>query len=165
MDDRTMQPGQHERGGILANFHNEGRRREAERVAHDPLSGGNVGVPAFEDSIAIRAAKQFMDECGLVPTPDATGQLVEVFLPCLAIMCQRGYDPNGGTWRKSGRLGALSDVRKKFERLWERMWINGKRHDDSAFDLINFTGFLLRSEREGFGEWGTPNLDGLMLEE
>jgi hypothetical protein len=122
-------------------------------------------VTGAEIRVAMEASVKFMDDCGLVPTPDAIDQLTYVFLPCLAIMCQRGYDPNGGTWKKSGRLGALSDVRKKFERLWERAWIKGKKHDDSAIDLINFIGFYLRSEKEGFGDWETPNLDNLTSEE
>lgn len=102
------------------------------------------------------AAAQFMEDIGLTPTPDAVDQMTYVFAKCLEIMCRRGWDPNGGTWRASGILGILSDVRKKFERLWERGWKNGKRHDDSAYDLINFVGFYLRSEDNRWGTWGEP---------
>jgi hypothetical protein len=104
-------------------------------------------------------AEAFLHQMGLSPTPDAVGQMVEVFLPCLRIMCDRPGHPwatDGSTWRKSGVLGALTDVRKKFDRLWERGWIHGKRHDDSAYDLINFVGFYLRSEDNGWNEWGSP---------
>jgi len=101
-------------------------------------------------------AERFLKDCGLTPTPDAVDQLASVFLPCLAIMTRRPWDPNGGTWRESGVLGALADVRKKFKRLWYRGWVCGKRHDDSAYDLINFVGFYLRSEDNGWGEWGEP---------
>jgi hypothetical protein len=102
------------------------------------------------------AAVEFLDRCSLEATPDAIDQLTEVFLPCLRIMCERPWSPDGATWRKSGVLGILSDVRKKFERLWERGWKNSVRHDDSAFDLINFVGFYLRSEDNRWGEWGEP---------
>lgn len=101
------------------------------------------------------AAYTFMKDCGLDPTEDAVGQLTEAFLPCLRIMCQRGYDPQGRTWRQAGRLGALADMRKKFFRLWERAWIRGGTHDDSAYDLINYTGFYLRIQGR-WGEWGEP---------
>jgi hypothetical protein len=105
------------------------------------------------------AAVLFMKHCGLKPTPDAIYQLSEVFLPCLRIMCERPWDPDGGTWRSSGRMGILTDIRKKFERLWERGWRYGKRHDDSAYDLINYLGFYLRSSRSHWGEWGDPAMD------
>ncbi len=109
--------------------------------------------PAFSPQ---NSAENFLKECGLDPTPDAVGQLAEVFLPCLRIVCERGYDPNGGTWRPAGRLGMLTEVRKKFDRLWDRAWKNGKNHDDSAIDLINVLGFYLRADRERFGDWGEP---------
>jgi hypothetical protein len=90
-------------------------------------------------------------------TPDSVGQLVEVFTPCLRIMVERGYEPTGALWRQAGVLGIIWDVRKKFERLWFRTWTQGKRHDDSGFDLINFTGMLLRAEPDSrFGDAGEP---------
>lgn len=103
-----------------------------------------------------KAARAFLIACELTPTPDAIAQLSEVFLPCLEIMCERPWDPNGGTWRKSGWLGIMTDVRKKFERLWERAWRHGERHDDSIIDLINYLGFLRRSGASRWGEWGKP---------
>lgn len=102
------------------------------------------------------AAAKFMEAVGLTPTPDAIDQLVEVFVPCLEIMTRRGWNPNGKTWRRAGMLGILCDVRKKFERLWERGWVNGKRHPDSGYDLINFTGMYLRADDSDWGEWGDP---------
>jgi hypothetical protein len=111
------------------------------------------------------AATAFLITCGLEPTPDAVGQLVEVFLPCLRIMCDRPWNPQGDTWRKSGVLGILTDVRKKFERLWYRGWEQGRRHDDSALDLINYLGFYLRSAEEGFGSWGMPKFPFENIEE
>lgn len=102
------------------------------------------------------AAYTFLASCGLRSTPDAISQLSEVFLPCLKIMCERPWDPNGGTWQAAGRMGALADIRKKFQRLWYRAWTIGKRHDDSAYDLINYIGFFLRADHPGWGDWGEP---------
>lgn len=110
-----------------------------------------------ERFVAVRAAREFFDQCSLKVTPDAIEQMVDVFLPCLKIMCERPWAPDGSTWRRSGVLGALSDVRKKFERLWERGWKRGVRHDDSGYDLINFVGFYMRSEENPrWGDWGEP---------
>lgn len=110
---------------------------------------------------AFYAARDFMVACGIPnPTPDAISQLLEAFLPALKIMCDPSHpwDPGGATWRQSGVLGILTDCKKKFERLWERGWKHGKRHDDSAFDLLNFVGFYLRSADNGWGEWGNPKV-------
>lgn len=111
---------------------------------------------SISEEEAREAAIKFLADCGLDATPDAIDQLASVFLPCLAIICQRPWDPEGGTWRASGRLGILSDVRKKFERLWYRGWHQGQMHDDSAYDLINYAGFYLRSEESLWGSWGNP---------
>src|SRR6266436_2000574 len=114
--------------------------------------GGSWDPPSLND-----AAYAFLRSCGLDPTPDAVGQLTEVFLPCLRIMCERPWDPNGATWRKSGIFGALTDAKKKWERFWERTWPHGKRHDDSGFDLINYIGFVMRSDPDSrWAEWGEP---------
>lgn len=107
-------------------------------------------------AIELEACVAFIQTLGFDPIPDAVEQLQEVFVPCLEIMCTRGWNPEGETWRKSGVLGILSDIRKKFERLWERGWIRGIRHDDSAYDLINYVGFYLRSADNRWGDWGEP---------
>lgn len=111
---------------------------------------------ASNDKTTRDAAREFMEQCGLEPTPDALDQLVEVFVPCLRIMCERGWDPNGGTWKKSGRLGIFLDVDKKFERLKWKVWEQDDEPGDSAPDLINFVGFLVRSPDNRFGERGEP---------
>jgi len=114
-------------------------------------------VPTPVDQNYQQAARLFMEELLMEPTPDAVDQMLLVFVPCLRIMCERPWDPHGGTWKKSGLFGALTDVRKKFERFWERTWIHGKRHDDSGFDLINFVGFAMRADPESrWGTWGEP---------
>ena len=110
-----------------------------------------------------KAARTFLDECGIDPaSPDAIDQLVQVFLPCLRIMCDPAHpwDPNGATWRKSGILGAMTDAKKKWERFFERTWHRGKRHDDSGYDLINYIGFVMRSDPDSrWGEWGEPGVE------
>ena len=111
----------------------------------------------LDDIDAQEAAEEFMEQMGMTPTPDAVGQLLEAFVPCLRIMCERGYEPNGALWRKAGIFGVLWDVRKKFERLWYRTWTLGIRHDDSAFDLMNFVGMLVRVDPNSrFGDAGEP---------
>jgi hypothetical protein len=103
------------------------------------------------------AAEEFMNKMGMEPTPDALSQLLEAFVPCLRIMCERGYEPSGALWRKAGILGIIWDVRKKFERLWYRTWTLGIRHDDSAFDLMNYVGMLVRADPNSrFGDAGEP---------
>lgn len=106
--------------------------------------------------IDTEACISFLQAVGIEDNPDATQQLQQVFLPCLRIMNERPWSPDGSTWKRSGVLGILTDVRKKFERLWERGWKHGVRHDDSALDLINYLGMYMRSEDNRWGEWGEP---------
>jgi hypothetical protein len=104
-------------------------------------------------------ACQFLKDVGVAePTPDAIAQLVEAFLPSLRIMCARGYDPNGLTWRASGWRGQIQEIRKKVDRLWLRGWLRGKFDPDSARDIINYAGFYLRLAGKGepWGQWGEP---------
>lgn len=119
---------------------------------------GPCTAPPHRESFRA-AARQYLFACGIDATPDAISQLDEAFLPCLRIMCDRDdhpWSPDGATWRESGRKGVLTDVRKKFGRFWYRYWIKGKEHPDSGYDLINFIGFVLRSEDNGWNEWGEP---------
>jgi hypothetical protein len=104
------------------------------------------------------AAYTFFDQVGFMPTPDAVCQLVEVFLPCLAIMCERPYDPHGRTWREGGWRSQLVDIRKKFKRLWYHGWLQGKFVLDHPQDMINYLGFYIRLANEGepWGDWGSP---------
>ena len=108
-----------------------------------------------------KAAQEFLEECCLIPTPDAIDQLVEAFLPALAIMCERGYDPEGATWREAGWRGQLMEIRKKTHRLWHRSWLHGRFDADSAIDLLNYAGFYLRLKNKGmpWGAWGEPGND------
>lgn len=106
------------------------------------------------------ACEDFIRECGLEPTPDAVGQLAEVFLPCLRIMCERGYSPDGSTWRAEGWRGMLWKAYDKMERLWYHSWTHGRFHDDSVFDGINYLGFYWRSRKEGGDGWGKRGVPG-----
>ena len=104
------------------------------------------------------AAEAFLESVGLIdPTPDMIGQLLEVFVPCLKIMYERGYDPTGATWREGGWRSQLVDIRKKFSRLWRHGWLQGKFVPDHGLDLINYTAFYQRMEMKGepWGNWGT----------
>jgi hypothetical protein len=104
------------------------------------------------------AAYTFLSENGLDPTPDAVAQLTDVFLPCLKIMCERGYDPNGETWKAGGWRSMLVDAKKKFDRMWYFGWLRGEFHPDHPIDAINFLGFYYRLHLSGkpWGTWGDP---------
>jgi len=106
------------------------------------------------------AAEKFMVECGMSPTSDAVSQLTEVFVPCLQIMCERPWEPSGATWRQSGQLGVLTDLRKKFERVWYKYWMQRRSHPDSILDMINYAGFVARSDGNNWGQWGEPGSVG-----
>src|SRR5258708_14130445 len=74
--------------------------------------GGGGGAGSMPALTPFDAAERFMKECGLSPTHDAIEQLTDAFLPSLRIMCDRGYDPNGATWREPGWRCFLTDIRK-----------------------------------------------------
>ena len=118
--------------------------------------------PDFIREHRIAAAEIFMKECDLVTTPDAIEQLVDAFLPALTVMCKRGYDPNGETWKAGGWRGLLFEIRKKTERMWHRSWVHNRHDDDSPIDLINYAGMYLRLHNQGpsWGKWGEPGSGG-----
>jgi hypothetical protein len=111
-----------------------------------------------EDATTRDAAWTFMEACGLKATNDAVEQMVEAFLPALRIICERGFDPNGGTWRDAGWRGLLHEIRKKNTRLHHRSWLRGLFDWDSATDLINYAGFYVRLKNQGapWGNLGEP---------
>lgn len=120
---------------------------------------GYQAMRDMEYPLMVDAAEQFLKSLGIdEPTPDAIGQLLDVFVPCLQIMCERGYDPTGATWREGGWRSQLVDVRKKFKRLWFHGWIHGRFVPDHGFDLINYTGYYQRIAMQGkpWGNWGEP---------
>ena len=106
------------------------------------------------------AADHFMRRCGLDPTPDAIGQLSEAFLPCLKIMCERGYDPDGKTWHNDGWRGLIEKASDKMERLMFRGWTRGIFQEDDPLDGINYLGFYFRMRKEGGSEWGKKGPPG-----
>ncbi len=101
----------------------------------------------------------FLLNAGLEPTPDAIMQLRDAFLPALEIICTRGYDPDGKTWKLRGWRGMVHDILDKAERLKFHSWQHSRFHKDSAIDIINFAGFYVRLENQGdpWGTWGNPD--------
>ena len=100
----------------------------------------------------------FLLNAGLEPTPDAIAQLRDAFLPALEIMCRRGYDPDGMTWKLRGWRGLVHHILDKAERFKFHSWNNSRHDRDSALDLINYCGFYVRLENQGepWGTWGPP---------
>ena len=93
---------------------------------------------------------------------DAVYQLTDAFMPAIGIMVERGQ-LRGELWRQSGWRGALYEARKKLERLWRSWWTGDRTDQDSALDLLNFTGFFIRASMEQrepewgvYGEPGSP---------
>lgn len=133
------------------------------RRSHDPSPHQFVwvhGTSVFDEDFTTRdAADQFMRSCGLDPTEDAVGQLTEAFLPCLKIMCERGYDEEGRTWRAEGWRGMLWKGRDKSDRIWWHGWRHGRFHADSVLDAINYFGYYYRIGHQG-DPWGTRGEPG-----
>jgi len=106
----------------------------------------------------LEAAMAFFGTIEVDPTPDAVEQLCLAFWPALKIMIERGYNPEGATWKKGGWRGLLYEIRKKLERMWDRSWLDDVYDRDSSVDMINFAGFYHRWRNRGpaWGEWGEP---------
>jgi hypothetical protein len=104
------------------------------------------------------AAYDFMHKIGLDPTPDAIGQLAGPFAEALRIMCERGYDREGRTWRDKGWRGLVHDILNKAGRIRFHSWSHSRFDPDSAIDIINFGGFYWRQRNNGprWGTWGEP---------
>jgi hypothetical protein len=157
---------------VEANEALKARIRRAREVSgnnlpEDPerLEIGEALVNREEDLEAYRAicegaAVTFLDTCSLVPTPDAITQLTEAFLPALAIMCQRGYDPNGANWKKMGWRGLIFEVGKRVDRIVFNSWVHNRYDQNNAVDAINFLGYYIRLRNKGpaFGSRGEPGL-------
>lgn len=107
------------------------------------------------------AAVTFLEACGIIPTPDAISQLIEVYLPAIAIMCKRGYDPNGQTWQKVGWRPQLYEVMKKVDRIAWLAWSHNREEEALAEipDILNYLGFVQRgitARLAKWGKWGPP---------
>jgi hypothetical protein len=60
------------------------------------------------------------------------------------------------TWKDSGWRGALFDIRKKIDRLWNEYMISDTPPNDldSAIDAINYLAFFIRARETGVeGNW------------
>jgi hypothetical protein len=118
-------------------------------------------VGKTDHELDIDAAHEFFDRVCLDPTPDAIEQLVRVFLPCLRIICERGYDRDGRAWKEQGWRGQLFEVMKRARRLEFFGWRRRGLHKDSAIDIINYAGFLIRQYEDHpdkpWGEFGEPD--------
>jgi hypothetical protein len=103
------------------------------------------------------AAYTFFERIGLTPTPDAMEQLLEVFLPCLKIMCERGYDPDGESWRDKGWRNQVIEILERADRIHFNCWTHSRPDENNTRDIINYAGFLLRSDwKNEWGKWGEP---------
>ena len=91
---------------------------------------------------------------------DAVYQLLDAFMPAIRIMVDRS-NLRGELWQQSGWRGALYEARKKMERLWRSWWLGDQTDDDSALDLLNFTGFFIRAATDKYEEpWGMYGAPG-----
>jgi hypothetical protein len=106
-----------------------------------------------------QAAEQFLVACDFTPTPEAVAQLVEAFLPCLAIICERGYDPNGANWRSMGWRGLIFEAKKRLNRLFFNSWKNRTYDPNNAIDLMNYVAYYYRLRNEG-SPWGDTEEPG-----
>jgi len=111
-----------------------------------------------DDDTAHDEAYDYIKSLGVEPTPDAVEQLAGPFAAALVIMCERGYEPDGSTWRSKGWKGLVHDILNKAGRLKFHSWRHNRYDPDSAIDLINFSGFYWRQKNKGskWGELGEP---------
>jgi hypothetical protein len=104
------------------------------------------------------AAFDYLQKIGLDPTDEAVNQLAGPFAEALAIICTRGYDPTGATWKSKGWKGLVHDILNKSGRIKYNSWRHNRFDPDSAIDIINFAGFYWRWKNHGskWGELGKP---------
>lgn len=105
------------------------------------------------------AAYTFFHLLGIDPTPDAVAQLADAFLPALRIMCERGYDPEGTSWKEGGWRGLVWEILKRARRIRWHSWQHSNHDTNDAYDIINFAGFYIRMGTQGepWGEDGEPD--------
>src|SRR5215469_358470 len=107
-------------------------------------------VTQFDEDTADRdAAYDYLKRIGLEPTPDAIGQLAGPFSYALQVMCERGYDPDGMTWKSKGWKGLVHDILNKAGRLRYHSWRHDVFDGDSAIDCLNFCGMYWRLRNRG----------------
>jgi hypothetical protein len=148
-----------ERGGAGGGA-GQGYERFGDAVMTVTVDGQMASQVTGSETVTTRElAFTFLSGCGLNPTPDAIDQLAEAFLPALRIICERGYDPEGATWRRGGWRGLLLEIDKKRDRLWHRSWLHSRFDPDSSLDGINYNGFYYRLKCSGM-PWGTRGEPG-----
>lgn len=133
---------------------------------------GPVPRPEVEEEVAesprdeeayreecLNAARSFLDNCSLPITKDAVEQLVDAFLPALAIMCERDYAKSGISWRLMGWRGLLLEFKKRVGRIYVIGWLGGRHAKPDAIDALNYLGYYIRLENEGkpYGDWDEPD--------
>lgn len=106
-----------------------------------------------DDETAREAAYDYLRKCGLEPTPDAIGQLTGPFTEALKIMCTRGYDRDGATWKMRGWRGLVHDIMDNAFRIEFHSWDHRDFYPNGAIDIINFAGFYWRLKNAG-KPWG-----------
>jgi hypothetical protein len=118
-------------------------------------------IPPGIDEPPRPAAQQFLQEVGVEPTPDAVDQLLEAFVPALAIIAERGYDKNGQSWKRTGWRAQLFEVLKRADRLHFNSWRHGRHDRNNGLDIINYAGFYIRTGGAGepWGIWGEPGTE------
>ena len=111
-----------------------------------------------DDETAREAAYDYMRKLGLDPTPDAVAQLRGPFTEALRVMCTRGYDENGQTWKLRGWKGIVHDIMDNAFRIRYKSWQRNEFYANGAVDIINFAGFYWRQGCEGqrWGDLGEP---------
>jgi hypothetical protein len=137
-------------------------------------AGSDFGKDKFVEAIAEKdgryeRASNFLRASGLIPNSDAIEQLADVFLPCLAIMCQRGYANDGSTWQAGGWRGLLHEMIKKMDRVQYFDWYRAmpEKALREIPDIINYAGMYQRARHELkpwgdlFGEPGNWNSPGI----
>ena len=117
-----------------------------------------ISEPLSAEEKLAYAAEDFIRAAGLEPTQDALDQLTGPFREALAVMCTRGYSPDGATWRIRGWKGLVHDILDNAFRIRFHSWRNNRFYANGAIDIINFAGFYWRTKAEGpaWGELGEP---------
>jgi hypothetical protein len=134
---------------------------DAELPTGENWAGDDFGKEEESRAIAQRDARyelaaNFIRAAGLIPNTDAIEQLADVFLPCLAIICQRGYANDGSTWQAGGWRGLLHELIKKTDRVQYFDWHRSmpEKALKEIPDIINYAGMYQRGRYE-LQPWGT----------
>ncbi len=112
-------------------------------------------------SVRGNPTQQVLELLGYDPYNQALLEQMDVFLGAFRIFANRSAR-HTETWKDSGWRGALFDIRKKVDRLWNEFMVQPYPPEDfdSAYDAINFLGFFIRAREYGIqGVWRWPDKD------